>query len=310
VTDRGDASGTGYFSPTETRYRKDILKRAFGGRTPELPRVLGPADTAGWTPDGLLVSAGTGDNMAAALALGLGEGDVVVSLGTSGTVLAVCPTPPADPSGEVAGFADATGRFLPLACTLNAARVLTATAAMLGVDLAGLDRLALAARPGAGGLTLLPYLDGERTPNLPGAAGSLHGLRRSNMTPENMARAAVEGMLCGLAAGLDAVEAQGITPRRVLLIGGAAQSTAVRAVAPVVFGVPVVVPEPAEYVALGAARQAAWALTGTGQPPAWPETTRTVLEGSAPGEGARIRRQHLDLRALVHHVSPKSREDI
>ncbi|GLY63494.1 xylulokinase [Amycolatopsis taiwanensis] len=309
VTDRGDASGTGYFSPAESVYRTDILERAFGGRSPELPRVLGPADVAGQTRDGLLVSAGTGDNMAAALALGLGDGDVVVSLGTSGTVFGVCPTPAADASGEVAGFADATGRFLPLACTLNAARVLTATAAMLDVDLAGLDRLALAAEPGAGGLTLLPYLDGERTPNLPDAAGSLHGMRRSNMTPENLARAAIEGMLCGLAAGLDAVLAQGITPRRVLLIGGAAQSAAVRAVAPDVFGVPVVVPEPAEHVALGAARQAAWALTPTGQPPAWPEKTSVVLEGSAPGQGAEIRQRHLDLRALVHHVPARVFQD-
>jgi xylulokinase len=309
VTDRGDASGTGYFSPGENTYRTDFLERAFGGRGPELPRVLAPAEPAGRTPEGVLVSAGTGDNMAAALALGLEEGDVVVSLGTSGTVFGVCETPAADASGEVAGFADATGRFLPLACTLNAARVLTATAGMLGVDLSGLDRLAHIANPGADGLTLLPYLDGERTPNLPGAAGSLHGMRRANMTPANLARAAVEGMLCGLAAGLDAVQAQGISARRVLLIGGAAQSEAVRAVAPTVFGLPVVVPEPAEHVALGAARQAAWALAGTPEPPSWTEKTGVVLQESAPGAGTEIRRRHLDTRELVHHVSPKTRED-
>ncbi|MFD2422318.1 xylulokinase [Amycolatopsis pigmentata] len=303
VTDRGDASGTGYFSPATNAYRQDILERAFGGRSPALPRVLGPAERAGRTLSGALVSAGTGDNMAAALALGLAEGDVVVSLGTSGTVFGVSEVPAADPSGEVAGFADATGRFLPLACTLNAARVLTATAAMLGVDLAGLDRLALAAEPGAGGLALLPYLDGERTPNLPDAAGSLHGMRRSNMTPENLARAAVEGMLCGLAAGLDAVQAQGVTARRVLLIGGAAQSEAVRAVAPIVFGLPVAVPEPAEHVALGAARQAAWALRETTEPPAWTVKTQVVLEESAFG-GEEIRQRHLQLRELVHQVSP------
>jgi xylulokinase len=303
VTDRGDASGTGYFSPAANAYRHDILERAFGGRSPVLPRVLGPAEPAGTTEAGALVSAGTGDNMAAALALGLTEGDVVVSLGTSGTVFGVSEVPAADPSGEVAGFADATGRFLPLACTLNAARVLTATAALLGVDLAGLDRLALAADPGAGGLALLPYLDGERTPNLPDAAGSLHGMRRSNLTPENLARAAVEGMLCGLAAGLDAVQAQGLTARRVLLIGGAAQSEAVRAVAPMVFGLPVAVPEPAEHVALGAARQAAWALRQTPEPPAWAVKTQVVLEESASG-GEEIRQRHLGLRELVHEVSP------
>lgn len=303
VTDRGDASGTGYFSPEKNAYREDILATAFGGRTPELPRVLAPRDAAGRTEDGILVSAGTGDNMAAALALELGAGDVVVSLGTSGTVFGVCETAPADPTGIVAGFADATGRFLPLACTLNAARVLTATATMLGTDLTGLDQLALAAEPGAGGLTLLPYLDGERTPNLPDAAGSLHGLRRTNMTPENLARAAVECMLSGLAVALDALQDNGITARRILLIGGAAQSEAVRAVAPTVFGLPVTVPEPAEHVALGAARQAAWALGGTEEPPAWTTNARLELPAGDASVGHELRQRHLDVRELVHHVS-------
>ncbi|MFF5986366.1 xylulokinase [Prauserella flavalba] len=306
VTDRGDASGTGYFSPAGNAYRTDLLAKAFGGRTPELPTVLGPAQPAGHTPDGVLVSAGTGDNMAAALALEAGEGDVVVSLGTSGTVFGVSETPAADATGTVAGFADATGRFLPLACTLNAARVLTATARLLDVDLAELDRLALAAAPGADGLTLLPYLDGERTPNLPEAAGTLLGLRRTNMTPENLARAAVEGMLCGLAAGLEAVREHGITVRRVLLTGGAAQSASVRAVAPIVFGVPVVVPEPAEHVALGAARQAAWALAETPEPPAWEgadQALRLDEPSAAEAEaGQRIRAEHRSARARVHDL--------
>ncbi|NIJ14164.1 xylulokinase [Saccharomonospora amisosensis] len=305
VTDRGDASGTGYFSPAKRAYRTDILHRAFGGRDPALPKVLQPAEPAGYTRDGRLVSAGTGDNMAAAFALEAADGDVVVSLGTSGTVFGVSETPAADPTGIVAGFADATGRFLPLACTLNAARVLTATSTMLGVDLAEFDKLALSAPPGADGLTLLPYLDGERTPNLPDAAGSLYGLRRANMTAQNLARAAVEGMLCGLAAGLEAVRAQGITVRRVLLIGGAAQSESVRAVAPIVFGVPVAVPPPAEHVAIGAARQAAWALAGTDQPPQWrADTVSRLTEPTAEDidEGERIRRRHAAARARAHDV--------
>ncbi|QWF79609.1 xylulokinase [Amycolatopsis sp. CA-230715] len=312
VTDRGDASGTGYFSPAEGVYRTEILAHAFGGRTPALPEVLGPAEAAGRTADGVLVSAGTGDNMAAALALDLGPGDVVVSLGTSGAVFGVSESAPADPTGTVAGFADATGRFLPLACTLNAARVLTASAAMLGVGLDELDRLALAAEPGAGGLTLLPYLDGERTPNLPEASGTLLGLRRTNMTPENLARAAVEGMLCGLAAGIDAVAEHGGTVRRVLLIGGAAQSASVRAVAPLVFGVPVVVPEPGEYVALGAARQAAWALGGAAEPPRWNGGEPAELDTPSSGAleaGRRLRLSHSDARELVHGVSSGSGED-
>ncbi|MEQ7125041.1 xylulokinase [Actinopolymorpha sp. B11F2] len=301
TTDRGDASGTLYWSPVTGEYRTDLLELAFG-RTPELPTVLGPAETAGETSSGALVSAGTGDNMGAALGLGIGAGDVVVSLGTSGTVFAVHDRPTTDGSGIVAGFADATGRFLPLVCTLNAARVINATAAMLGTDIEGFNRLALAAAPGAGGLVLLPYLDGERTPNLPDAAGSLHNLRRSAMTPENLARAAVEGMLCGLADGLDALRDQGVVVRRILLIGGAARSPVVQAVAPLVFGGPVTVPTPAEYVALGAARQAAWALAGGAAPPEWTlaesvaERTRDV----DPDAGAQIRAAYANARTALH----------
>jgi xylulokinase len=154
-------------------------------------------------------------------------------------------------------------------CTLNAARVLGAAATMIGVDRAELDRLALAADPGAGGLTLLPYLDGERTPDLPDATGTLSGLTRSNATPENLARAAVEGMLCNLVNGVDALRRHGVEVDRVLLIGGAAASRAVREIAPGLFRAPVVVPAPGEYVGIGAARQAAWALSGEAAPPTW-----------------------------------------
>ncbi|MEE2038021.1 xylulokinase [Nocardiopsis sp. CT-R113] len=298
VTDRGDASGTGYWSPTEESYRTDLLVRAFG-RELEVPRVAGPAEVVGHTPSGAVIAPGTGDNMGAALGLGLRPGDAVVSLGTSGTVFAASEGPSQDPDGIICGFADATGRFLPLVCTLNAARVLGATAGMLGVDLAGLDALALAAEPGAEGLVLLPYLDGERTPVLPDAAGSLHGLRRANMRPENIARAAVEGMLCGLADGLSAMTGTGVPVGRVLLVGGAARSAAVRAVASTVLGVPVAVPPPAEYVAVGAARQAAWALAGTAEPPVW-----DLGEGDAvaPVDAPQVRRNYAEARKSLHGV--------
>ncbi|ACZ83386.1 xylulokinase [Streptosporangium roseum] len=270
VTDRGDASGTGYWSPATGSYRTDILAAAFGA-VPGLPQVLGPRDQAGElsVPGGrgpVRLAPGTGDNMAAALGVGALPGDVVVSLGTSGTAFAVADVPSADPSGAVAGFADATGRFLPLVCTLNAARVLDAAARLLGVDLDRLGRLALDAPAGAGGLVCVPYLEGERTPNLPDATGSLHGLTLGTSTPAHLARAAVEGMLCHMA---DAFDALGLDPARVLLIGGGARSEAVRRIAPAVFGRPVVVPEPGEYVADGAARQAAWLLGGGAEPPVW-----------------------------------------
>jgi xylulokinase len=243
--------------------------------------------------EGTVISAGTGDNMGAALGLGLAPGDVVISIGTSGTAFAVSEIPAADPSGAVAGFADATGRFLPLVCTVNAALVLSATAAMLGTDHDGLSRLALAAEPGAGGLTLLPYLDGERTPDRPGATGVLRGLTTRNATSENLARAAVEAVLASLADAAGYLGACGIEQRRVLLIGGGARSEAVCRIAPGIFGAPVLVPEPDEYVALGAARQAAWALAGTAAPPDWPR--RRTAEYSGPAE-PRVRERHAALR--------------
>ena len=186
-----------------------------------------------------------------------------MSIGTSGTVFAVTEEPTHDESGTVAGFADASGYWLPLVATLNAARVLDSIAALLGVDHDELGRLALEAEPGAGGLVLQPYFEGERTPNLPDATATLFGMTLASTTRPALARAALEGMLCGLADGLDALRANGVAARRILLIGGAAQNPAVSAVAAQVFDVPVVVPEPGEYVALGAAVQAAWALTGT-----------------------------------------------
>ena len=296
TTDRGDVSGTGYWSPAAGEYRLDLLELAFG-RAYGVPRVAAPFEIVGETASGIALSPGTGDNMGAALGVGALPGDVVVSLGTSGTAFAVSSTPTADPSGEVAGFADATGRFLPLVCTLNAARVISATAAMLGTDLDGLTRLALQADAGSGGLVLLPYLDGERTPNLPDATGSILGMTRDAMTPANLARASIEGMLCGLADAVDALRAQGVVPARILLVGGAAANAAVQEVATTVFDLPVVVPPPGEYVADGAARQAAWALAGGAEPPAWALAGEIVRD---PAPVAAVREAYAAARRTVH----------
>ncbi|MDA8296249.1 MAG: xylulokinase [Actinomycetota bacterium] len=268
VTDRGDASGTGYWSPAANDYRLDLLERGLGHQA-VVPRVLRPSERAGQTPTGVVLGPGTGDNAAAGLGLQARPGDVVVSIGTSGTVFAVAERPTADPSGIVAGFADATGRYLPLVCTLNAARVLDAAGVLLGVDHAELSRLALSAPPGAGGMVVVPYLEGERTPNRPDATGALHGLRLATATPAYLARAAIEGLLCGLADGLDALVGQGVRVERVLLIGGGARSEALRKIAPAIFGCPVVAAPDGEYVADGAARQAAWVLAGGAEPPQW-----------------------------------------
>ncbi len=199
-TDRGDASGTGWWSPAEEVYREDLLALVDDSLSVDvlLPRVLGPTEAAGdW--EGAVVGPGTGDNMAAALGLGMGPGDLALSLGTSGTAFMVSDAPSADPSGVVAGFADATGRYLPLVCTLNATKVTDAVARLLGVGPRELDELASAAPPGAGGLVLVPHFDGERTPNRPDAAGHLTGIR-SDVSREQFARAAYEGVVCNLLA--------------------------------------------------------------------------------------------------------------
>ncbi|MFW3168970.1 xylulokinase [Geodermatophilus sp. CPCC 206100] len=296
VTDRGDASGTGYWSPATGEYRLDLLERALG-RPAVVPRVLGPAEAGGSTPGGAVLGPGTGDNAGAALGLAAEPGDVVLSIGTSGVVSTVTTTPAADATGTVAGFADATGHFLPLVATLNAARVLEATARLLGADHAELSRLALSAPPGAGGLVVVPYLEGERTPDRPTATGAVHGLTLATSDPAHLARAAVEGLLCGLADGLDAVTAAtGAPVRRVFLVGGGARSEAVRRLAPAVLGVPVLVPPPAEYVADGAARQAAWVLAGGAAAPEWERPGTEVFEADPVPH---VRTRYAEVRDLT-----------
>lgn len=268
-TDRSDASGTGYFAAEDSSYQLDLLELAMRGRCPRVPPVLGPYEQAARTMTGAVLGPGAGDNAAAALGIGVGPGDCVVSLGTSGVVSAVGDTAPHDATGLVAGFADATGRQLPLVCTLNGAPVLAAVATMLGVDFDEFDRLALSAPAGAEGLTLVPYFEGERSPNLPGAAGALHGVTTRNLLPSNVARSAVEGLLGSIAFCVEQMLQHGVDVERVILVGGGARSEAIRRIAPAILGMPVHVPTPAEYVALGAARQAAWTLNQSESPPAW-----------------------------------------
>ena len=269
-TDRSDASGTGYFDPVASTYREDLLKSALRtDRTIITPRIVAPSSFGGETLSGIPIAAGAGDNAGAALGVQAQPGDVVVSLGTSGTAFAVSDTATHDPSGAVAGFADATGRFLPLVCTLNAARILDAATRILGKTHDEVGALALTAQPGANGLSLLPYFEGERTPNRPDATGVFAGMNLANSNPADIARAMIEGMLCGLVDAVDALEKLGVSINRVLLIGGAAKNPAIASIASSLFGREVLLPQPGEYVADGAARQAAWAFSGSENPPLW-----------------------------------------
>ncbi|GAA0493935.1 xylulokinase [Streptomyces olivaceiscleroticus] len=260
VTDRGDASGTGWWSSATGAYDPEVLGHV-GLAAEMLPRVARPGEAAGTVrPDvlplsrGTLVAAGTGDNMAAALGLGLRPGHPVISLGTSGTVYAVTGRRPADPTGTVAGFADARGDWLPLACTLNCTLAVDRMAALLGRDREAVE-------PG-GAAVVLPFLDGERTPNLPDATGLLHGLRHDT-TGGQVLQAAYDGAVFALLRALDLVAGpETAADEALLLIGGGARGRAWRDTVRRLSGRPVVVPAEGELVALGAAAQAAGLLLG------------------------------------------------
>jgi xylulokinase len=275
ATDRSDASGTGYFNSVRNEYLPDVLTFVLG-HVPVLPRIVMPGEVAYTLGSGLLIACGAGDNAGAALGVGASAGDVVVSLGTSGTVFAVSATSTSDPTGTIAGFASASGDALPLVCTLNAARVLDSFCRLFDVTHDELGELALRAPSGADGVVLVPFFEGERTPNLPTATAQLTGLRLSNNTKENIARAAIEGMLCGLKGGLDALLDAGVACTRVFLVGGAANNVAVQQIAGEVFGVPVVIPEPGEYVAQGASAQAAQVVLGS--LPTWPRDVVATID--------------------------------
>lgn len=304
ITDRSEASGTGYWSGETGEYCMDLFEHAFG-KTAMLPRILPPMGLAGATgkripgiPCGLAVGVGSGDNAAAALALQLQVGDAVMSLGTSGVVYGRSKQPVHDYSRVVCSYADATGDHLPLAATLNAARDLDAAIAMLGCSYEELSDLALASPAGAEGLTLLPYFEGERTPDLPEARASLHGASLNNFTRQNFARASIEGMLASQVVMVEATRGCGVPINRLLLIGGAAKSPAVRTVLSQIIDMPLLVPEPGEYVTKGAAMQAAIALTG--ELPNWKPRVETVPE--APVEPM-IMGQHRAAKRALGYLS-------
>jgi xylulokinase len=311
VTDHGDASGTGYFDPVAGRWLGDLLDEVVGPAdwATRLPDVLGPSEAAG--PPSVtgvaeldigtfeVVGPGTGDNMAAALGIGLSQGQACLSLGTSGTVYARSDRPVADPTGTVAGFADATGGFLPLACTLNATMVTGAVAGLLGVTERDLDDLALSLPTGSSGLTLLPYFDGERTPDRPTATGVLAGLR-TGVTRAGLAAAAFEGVVCGLLDALDVLaELVPVGDGPLLLVGGGARSAAYRRAVADLSGRAIVVSGLGEAVATGACVQAAAALSGS--PPdevraGWGIADGTLVRPDPAVDAAGVREAYAALR--------------
>ncbi|PID97940.1 MAG: xylulose kinase [Actinobacteria bacterium] len=266
ATDRSDASGTGYVARDGETYRRDILAQALRISTEDAERIILPTICEPWDEVGrgdsargwgdIVLGPGCGDNAGAALGVGLTPGDALLSLGTSGVVSAVSSTSVSDPTGLVTGFSDATGNWLPLACTLNASRIIDAMMSLTGLNYEEFDEAALSV-PDAAGLVLVPYFEGERTPNMPDATAELTGMTLANCDRKHVARATIEGLLGLMRFALDAMRALGVPVNRVLLVGGGAKSVAVQQLASEALDAHVDIPDPGEYVALGAARQAA-----------------------------------------------------
>jgi xylulokinase len=267
TSDRGDASGTAWWSTAAEDYADAVLDlETVRLERSLLPRVLGPAETAGEVSGraaetlairaGIPVGPGTGDNAAAAVGLGLEPGIPVISLGTSGTAFMTSSNRVVDPSGTVAGFADATGRYLPLAATLNCTLAVDRFAGWLGLDR---DQVAADTE-----VVVLPFLDGERTPNLPNASGTITGLRHAT-TPEEILLAAYRGAALSLLEAIDVIDtlSSGVaTDAPIILVGGGARGRSWQRVILELSGRALVIPDDTELVARGAAAQAASMLTG------------------------------------------------
>lgn len=266
----GDASGMGILNVRSREWEMDLVDfvdpRVRGmlpplGSSNAIHGTLLPALAERWgVSSEVIVSSGGGDNMMGAIGTGnIVDGTITASFGTSGTLYGCAEKPIIDPNGEIAAFCDSTDRWLPLACTMNVTVVTEQVRSWFGWDLAELEKQVASVPAGADGVSFLPYLNGERTPNLPNGTGVLHGLGGSSASPAHLARAAMEGATLGLAYGLLRFDALGLTPSEIRLTGGGSQSAIWRQISADVFGVPVVGLATAEGASLGGAIQAAHA---------------------------------------------------
>lgn len=273
VMEYGDASGTALMDIASRTWAADVVNFIAPNLAEKLP-PLGPSSQACGTilpalaaewglPPNVLVSAGGGDNMMGAIGTGnIEPGVVTASLGTSGTLYAFASSPVSDPMGEVAGFCDSTDHWLPLVCTMNLTLVTEHIRNLFSWGFDEVDAALTSVPPGADGLLLLPYLTGERTPNLPNGSGVLHGITLANFTPAHLARAAFEAVTMGLGYGLSRFRDLGVHPAEIRLTGGGSNSRVWRGLCADVFGVPVVCLRSGEGAGLGAAIQAGWTTEG------------------------------------------------
>ncbi len=267
----GDASGTAYFDIRERRWSTEVLNAIDPSGKLErcVPKLIESREPVGRIRkeiaekfgfrENVIVSSGGGDNMMAAIGTGnVAPGVVTTSLGTSGTIYCFSEKPVVDPEGELAAFCSSDGHWLPLVCTMNVTVSTELTRSLFGLTLEELNTEISASSPGANGLILLPYFNGERTPALPSAKANLYGMDSTNYTRSNVCRAAMEGATFGLRYGLDVFKRQGITPAEIRLVGGGAKSAIWRQMVADIFASTVVCPVTQEAGALGAALQAIW----------------------------------------------------
>ncbi|RKX87857.1 MAG: xylulokinase [Spirochaetes bacterium] len=275
VMEYGDASGTGLLNVRERVWQENLIRSMDPGLLDKLPRLIGPDETAGritaeaaaktGLPVGIPVSSGGGDNMMGALGTGtVSDGVITMSMGTSGTLYGYSDKPIIDPEGILAAFCSSSGGWLPLLCTMNCTVATELTRDLFGLDVKEIDAAGARAPAGAEGVSMLPFFNGERVPNLPNGKASIMGLNATNYTKENIARASLESAVYGMKIGLDRFRELGFDVREIRMIGGGAKSPVWRQMAADVLGVPVLIPEQAEAAALGAALQAYWMLEGGG----------------------------------------------
>jgi xylulokinase len=267
----GDASGTGYFNVRTRQWDLQLLRDidSSGRLQAALPELIDAhqavgtilpsiAEHLGINPAALVASGG-GDNMMGAIGTGnIQPGAITMSLGSSGTVYAYSDVPKVSPDASVATFCSSSGGWLPLICTMNLTNATGAIRELFDLDLERFNDLVAQAPIGADGVSMLPFLNGERVPALPHATGSLHGLTMDNLTQANLCRAAVEGTTFGLRYGLDLLRQNGLQSRSICLIGGGSKSAVWRQIVADIMNTPVICTEQSEAAALGAAIQAAW----------------------------------------------------
>jgi len=269
----GDASGTGLLNLKTREWCTPLIDFIDPALREWLPPVTSSSKPAGklrsgladaWELEGeVIVSAGGGDNMMGAIGTGNTKpGVVTASFGTSGTLYCYAENPVIDPQGEIAAFCDSTGAWMPLVCTMNVTVATEQVRELFGWTIEQLQSAVDATAAGSNGVLFLPYLNGERTPNLPSGTGVFHGLTTANMLPGPMARAVIEGATLGLAYGLKRFRDLGITAKEIRLTGGGSRSAVWRQLAADVFGAETVCLSSSEGAALGAAVQAAWAHAG------------------------------------------------